>query len=399
MRLKQKTMLLRAWKSVHAERERRQRQAAWRGLDLSHEDLRRALETSGPLRAIYEAGMQDYVVNGGDLDRMHSKVSLDMARRLVSMGARRPQAVNWHRYPLHVPAIQREWERAQQWHKLNDHATKVALNKMRTHPPGSPWFEAAKRHDEALEKWMRDMDGKIDLDAAHRDASLALSFDRDRIHRHLAPAFNADRYIDHTDAVDELLKESLKREEESRYVRNQYLATVREGGPLGLVALENNPFRDLPKEALQKVMGMSGTPHPRELQQTRDELAARHALRGDADWTSPAMQNLMQNPDSPIAAELARRDHGTVLGRTVDELQQAYRRVTDVPDPQAEERARQRASIDAIRRARVSPSRLGEPAPSRVLPPPRPPVKRLAEALEPATEAKTVKRRRTGGWV
>ena len=86
-------MLLRAWKSIQTERERRQRQAAWRGLDLSREDLRRALETSGPLRAIYEAGMQDYVVNGGDLDRMHSKVSLDMARRLVSMGARRPQAV------------------------------------------------------------------------------------------------------------------------------------------------------------------------------------------------------------------------------------------------------------------------------------------------------------------
>ena len=392
-------MLLRAWKATHIERERRQRQAAWRGRDLSHEDLRRALETSGPLRAIYEAGMQDYVANGGDLDRMHSRVSMDMARRLISMGARRPQAINWHRYPLHVPAIQREWERAQHWHKLNDHATRVALDRMRTYPPGSPWFEAAKRHDEALETWMRDIDGKIDLSTAHRDASLALSFDRDKIHRRLSPAFNADRYIDHTDAVDELLRETLQREEEARYVRNQYLATVREGGPLGIVALENNPFRDLPKDALQKVMDMSGTPRPRELQQTREELAARHALRGDADWTSPAMQNLLENPDSPIAGELARREHGTLLGRAADHLQQTYREATSAPDPQAEERARQRASIDAIRRARVSPSKLGEPAPRRVLPPPRPPVKRLAEALEPAVEAKTLKRRRTGVWM
>ena len=82
-------MLLRAWKATHIERERRQRQAAWRGRDLSHEDLRRALETSGPLRAIYEAGMQDYVANGGDLDRIHSRVSMDMARRLISMGSTR----------------------------------------------------------------------------------------------------------------------------------------------------------------------------------------------------------------------------------------------------------------------------------------------------------------------
>ena len=109
-------MLLRAWQAIHTERQRRQRQAAWRGLDLSHEDLRRALETAGPLRAIYEAGMQGYIANGGDLDRMHSKVSLDMARRLISMGSTRPQGVNWHRHPLHVPAIQREWERAQRWH-------------------------------------------------------------------------------------------------------------------------------------------------------------------------------------------------------------------------------------------------------------------------------------------
>ena len=387
-------MLLRAWQAIHTERQRRQRQAAWRGLDLSHDDLRRALETAGPLRAIYEAGMQDYIANGGDLDRMHSKVSLDMARRLISMGSTRPQAVNWHRYPLHVPAIQREWERAQRWHQLNDPGTKKALRNMRKYPPGNEWFEAAKRHDEALEAWMRDMDGRIDLDAAHRDASLALSFDIAKIHRIPAPAYNADRYIDHTGAVEELMKETRKREEEARYVRNQYMGAVRERGPLGAAALANNPFRDLPKEALQQVMDMSGTPNPRELQQTREEPATRHALRGDADWTSPAMQNLLQSPDNAVAGELARREHGAVLGRAADYLQQGYRQVTNAPDPQEEERARQQASIDTIRRARVSPSRFGAPAPRRVLPPPRPAVKRLAEALEPASEAKTLKRRR-----
>ena len=139
---------------------------------------------------------------------------------------------------------------------------------------------------------------------------------------------------------------------------------------------------------------MSGTPNPLELQQTREELAATHSLRGDADWTSPAMQNLLQSPDNAIAGELARREHGTVLGRAADYLQQGYRQVTNAPDPQEEERARQQASIDTIRRARVSPSRFGAPAPRRVLPPPRPAVKRLAEALEPASEAKTLKRRR-----
>ena len=391
-------MLLRAWKAAHAERQRRQRQAAWRGLDLSHEDLRRALETAEPLRAIYEAGMQDYVANGGDLDRMHSKVSMDMARRLISMGGRKPQAVNWHRYPLHVPAIQREWERAQRWHQLNDHRTKKALDNMRKYPPGSAWFEAAKRHDEALETWMRDIDGRVDLDAAHRDASLALSFDIAKIHRIPAPAYNADRYIEHTAGVEELMRETRKREEEDRYVRNQYMGAVRERKPLGAAALANNPFRDLPKEALQKVMAMSGTNHG-ELQQTREELADRHSLRGDADWTSPAMQNLLQNPDNAIAGELARREHGAALGRATDYLQEGYRKVTRDPDAQAEERERQQASIDVIRRARVSPSRLGAPAPRQVLPPPSTAVKRLAEALEPPSEARTLKRRRIGGWV
>ena len=97
---------------------------------------------------------------------------------------------------------------------------------------------------------MRDMDGRIDLDAAHRDASLALSFDIAKIYRIPAPAHNADRYIDHTGAVEELMKETRKREEEARYVRNQHMGAVRERGPLGAAALANNPFRDLPKEAL-----------------------------------------------------------------------------------------------------------------------------------------------------